>query len=152
MATLKAKDIMSKELIVFKKDTSVKEAARILTEKGIGGAPVVNEEGKLVGIVTEADLIMQDIKLHFPTYLHLLDGYVYLPGSLHRFEEELRKAIGADVGDVMTKEVITVSPEVEIEDIATLMVKKDVGRVPVIDGEKLVGIITKGDIVKSLAR
>jgi CBS domain-containing protein len=152
MAVLRAKDIMSREVIVFRKDTSVKEAARILTEKGIGGAPVVNEEGRLVGIVTEADLIMQDIKLHFPTYLHLLDGYVYLPGSLHRFEEKLRRAVGAEVKDVMTREVITVSPEAKVEDIATLMVEKDIGRVPVVDGEKLVGIITKGDIVKSLTR
>ncbi len=147
-----AKNIMTKNPITFTPTMSVKEAAKILAEKDIGGAPVLDSNGRLVGIVTESDLIVQDVRLRFPTYIELLDGYLYLPGSLEHFEEEFKKAIGAEVADVMTMEVITVGEGTSIEDIATLMVEKDIGRVPVMSGDRVVGIVTKGDIVRAISR
>lgn len=147
-----AKNIMTKNPITFTPTMSVKEAAKILAEKDIGGAPVLDNNGRLVGIVTESDLIVQDVRLRFPTYIELLDGYLYLPGSLEHFEEEFKKAIGAEVADVMTMEVITVGEGTSIEDIATLMVEEDIGRVPVMSGDRVVGIVTKGDIVRAISR
>lgn len=147
-----AKNIMTKNPITFTPTMSVKEAAKILAEKDIGGAPVLDNNGRLVGIVTESDLIVQDVRLRFPTYIELLDGYLYLPGSLEHFEEEFKKAIGAEVADVMTMEVITVDEGTSIEDIATLMVEEDIGRVPVMSGDRVVGIVTKGDIVRAISR
>jgi len=149
---VKAKDIMTTQLITFKKDVPVKEAARVLSDAKIDGAPVVDDEGRLIGLVTESDLIMQDVRLHFPTYIQLLDGYIYLPNSLKRFEEELKKAVGATVGDVMSTEVVTVDENATVEDIATLMVEEDVSLLPVMSGNDLVGIVTKGDIVRAISR
>lgn len=149
---MRAKEIMTKNPITFTPDMPVKEAAKILAEKDIGGAPVLDKDGRLIGIVSESDLIIQDVRLRFPTYIEIFDGYLYSPISFSRFEEEFRKAVGAKIGDVMTVDVITVDEDVTIEDIATLMTEKDIGRIPVMSGDRVVGIITKGDIVRAISK
>ena len=150
MAELTARDIMTPDPVTVASDMTVTDAAHLMTEKHIGSLPVV-EDGALVGLVTESDLIMQDVKVHFPTYLSLLGGYVFAPGSTDRFESSLRKAVAASVADVMTTDPITVSPEALVSDVATLIIERDVARIPVLEGGKLVGIISKSDIVRSLA-
>lgn len=149
MADLTARDIMTPDPTTVTRDLSVTEAARIMTEKRIGALPVV-EEGKLVGLVTEGDLIMRDVKVEFPTYLHLLDGFIMYPPATAKFESELKKAVGATVEDVMSVEPITVQADTTVADLATLMVDRDVSRLPVLDGSTLVGIVSKSDIVRSL--
>lgn len=146
---MKVKEVMSTDLVVVGPDTPVREIARLMLEHDIGGIPVV-DEGKLVGIVTEEDLIVKNVKLKFPTYIQLLDAVIYLE-SVKKYEEELRKALGATAKDVMSSPVVVVSPEDDIEKAATLMFKKGISRLPVLDGEELVGIITKRDIIKTLA-
>jgi CBS domain-containing protein len=121
-----------------------------MASRRIGALPVV-EDGVMIGFVTEGDLIMQDAKVHFPTYLSLLGGYVFAPGAADRFESSLRKAVGATVADVMTAEPITVSPDALASDVATLLVERDVSRVPVVEGDRVVGIVSKSDIVRMLA-
>lgn len=147
---LKVKDIMSKDVKTLAPDTSVEEAAKILSETGISGLPVV-KDGKLVGIVSESDLIVKDKKLHFPDYINVIGGIIYLE-SYKKFREEFKKFIAVEVKDLMTEDVITISPEATVEDAATLMSDEDVNRLPVVEGDKLVGIVTRGDIVKDLAR
>lgn len=151
MAELKAKDIMTTNVLTVSKGASVKDIAKLFTDKKIGGAPVVDENGKVIGIVTDGDLIMQDVKIHYPHYLNLLDGFIIL-GSTKKFEEQLRKAIGAQVQDVMTEDVITVEEGASVEDVATAMMEKHVSRLPVVREGKLVGMITRGDIVKAISR
>jgi hydroxyethylthiazole kinase-like uncharacterized protein yjeF len=150
MSELTARDIMTPDPVTVGTDMTVTDAAHLMTEKHIGSLPVV-KDGVLVGLVTESDLIMQDVKVHFPTYLSLLGGYVFAPGSTDRFESALRKAVAATVADVMTADPVTVSPEALVSDIATLIVERDVARIPVLDGDTLVGIVSKSDIVRSLA-
>lgn len=147
---LKAKDIMTKDVMVVSEEDSVKQVAKLFVERNIGGAPVMRGE-KIVGVVTEDDLIMQDVKLHFPTYIQFLDSFIYLQ-SMRHFEEALRKAVGARVKDVMSTEVITAGEEDSIEEIATLMAEKRINRVPVVKDGKLIGMVTKGDIVRAIAR
>lgn len=149
MAELTARDIMTPDPMTVSRDLSVTEAARIMVENRIGALPVL-EGTRLVGIVTEGDLIMQDVKMEFPTYIHLLDGLIMYPPATARFESELKKAVGAAVEDVMTEEPVTVQATTTVADLATLMVDRDVSRVPVLDGETLVGIVSKSDIVRSL--
>jgi CBS domain-containing protein len=151
MSELVARDIMTADPVTIGPETTVTEAARLMSEKRIGALPVV-EEGVMVGLVTEGDLIMQDVKVHFPTYLSLLGGYVFAPGASDRFEHSLRKAVAASVADVMTREPVTVTPEALVTDVATLLVERDIARVPVMDGQTVVGIISKSDIVRSLVR
>ena len=147
---LKVKDIMSKDVKTITPDTSVEEAAKILSEMEISGLPVV-EEGKLLGIVSESDLIVKDKKLHFPDYINVIGGIIYLE-SYKKFREEFKKFIAVEVKDLMTENVITISPDKTVEDAATLMSEKDVNRLPVLEDDELVGIVTRADIVKDLAR
>jgi CBS domain-containing protein len=149
MSDLVARDIMTADPVTISSETTVTEAARLMSEKRIGALPVV-DKGVMVGLVTEGDLIMQDVKVHFPTYLSLLGGYVFAPGASDRFEHSLRKAVAASVADVMTREPVTVTPDALVTDVATLLVERDIARVPVMDGETVIGIISKSDIVRSL--
>ena len=143
------RDIMTPDPVTVEPAMSVTDAARLMVEKGIGALPVVKER-ELVGLVTEGDLIMKDIKLEYPTYIHLLDGFIMYPPSTTRFEHELKKAVAATVGDVMTAEPHTVQADTSVEDVATLLVDRDVSRLPVLDGDELVGIVTKSDVLRSM--
>ncbi len=150
MATLTARDIMTPDPVTIAPDMSVKDAAKLMVVRNVGALPVLDGD-KLVGLVTEGDLIMADVKVEFPTYIDLLSGFIFYPPSIRRFETEIKKHVGAEVNDVMTHEPVTVTVEASVEDVATLMVDRDLSRVPVLDGEKLVGIVSKSDIVRSIA-
>lgn len=150
MGDATAREIMTSDPVTVAPDVPVIDAARLMVERRVSALPVL-AEGKLVGVVTESDLIMQDAKVHFPTYLDLLGGYVFAPGSTDRFEHDLRKAVGASVGDVMSTELVTATPDTSVSDVATLMIDKDVSSVPVMDGDKLVGVVSKSDIVRHLS-
>jgi CBS domain-containing protein len=148
---MKAADIMTKDVITVTPDNTVKEVAKILTDKRVSGAPVV-EDGELVGVISEGDIIVQDKKLHFPDYIYFLDSIFYLD-SLKEFEQDLKKRVAVEVKDLMTKDVITVAPEAEVEDVATILTEEDINRVPVVDEDnKLVGIITRADIVRYISQ
>jgi len=149
MAAHTVKDVMSADPLTIGPEASVTEAARVMVENKVGALPVMQDD-RLIGIVTEGDLIMQDVKLEYPTYLHLLDGFIMYPGATARFESELKKAVAADVRTVMTENPVTVQLTATLEDAATLLVVKDVSRLPVLDGDKLVGVVSKSDIVRSL--
>ena len=149
MAEHTVRDIMTKDPMCVGPEMTVTEAAHLMVERRIGALPVL-EEDRLIGIVTEGDLIMQDVKLVFPTYLHLLDGYILYPPSTARFESELKKAVAASVRDVMTKDPITIQADAPVEDAATLLVERDVSRLPVLEAGRVVGIVSKSDVVRSL--
>ena len=149
MADKTARDIMTPDPLTIEASATVAEAARIMVDRGIGALPVVGGD-RLLGLVTEGDLIVKDIKLEYPTYIHLLDGFIMYPPSTTKFEHELKKAVAATVGDVMTADPITVQADASIEDVATVMVDRDVSRLPVLDGALLVGIVTKSDVLRSM--
>lgn len=150
MADLLAKDIMSKNVITVTKDTSIEELSKILLKNKISGVPVVDDEGRLIGIATEADLIVKDADLHFPRYFELLGSIIYLE-SLEKFKNNLRKYLGTKVEDIMTSKVITTKPDSKINEVANMMIRKKINRIPVIDDDKkVIGIITRADIVKSM--
>ncbi len=149
MTELTARDIMTSDPITVTGELSVTDAAKMMVTNRVGALPVLDGT-TLVGIVTEGDLIMRDVKVEFPTYLHLLDGFIMYPPATARFEAELKKAVGATVEDVMSAEPVTVQVDTSVGDLATLMVDRDVSRIPVLEGEKLVGIVSKSDIVRSL--
>jgi CBS domain-containing protein len=136
---LKASDIMTKELVTVSPDMEIVKAAKILLEKGINGVPVV-EAGKLVGILCQSDLIAQQKKLPVPSLFTLLDGFIPL-GSTKQFEKALHKIAATTVSDAMTRDPVTVRPGTTIEEIATLMVDKNLHTLPVVDRGKL----EKGD-------
>ncbi len=150
MPDLTARDLMTPDPVTVAPDVPVKEAARLMVDQGFGALPVMDGD-KLVGLVTEGDLIMPDVRVRFPTTIHLLDAFIFYPPSQERMEAEIKKAVAATVGEVMSAAPLTVQAEASIEDVATLMVDRDVSRVPVLEGDKLVGIVSKADIVRSIA-
>lgn len=149
MAT--AKDIMTKEVITVTINVTIEGLARILTKHDISGAPVVDEEGKLIGIVTESDLIKMEQRLHIPTVINIFDAVIYL-GSSKKFEEDIKRMAATTVGDIFRKDAVTITESATIEEIATIMTEKNIHHLPVIKKGKLVGIVGKKDIVKAIAK
>ncbi len=150
MPELLAKDIMVKKVITINKSESIEKLSELLIKNKISGVPVIDDNGKLVGIATEGDLIVQDADLHFPRYFKLLDSIIYLE-SLNKFKRNLTKYLGTKVEDVMTTEVRKVNENTPVNEIANMMIKYNINRVPVLnDKGNLVGIITRADIVKSM--
>ncbi len=144
------KDIMVKEVITIQKDASVEELSELLIKNKISGVPVIDSDGKLVGIATEGDLIIKDSDLHFPRYFKLLDSIIYLE-SLNKFKKSLKKFLGTKVEDVMTAKTKTVKEDSTVGDAANMMIKYNINRVPVLDSkDELAGIVTRADIVGSM--
>jgi CBS domain-containing protein len=145
----KAQDIMTREVITVSPATTVTELAQLLASHNIGGAPVVDQSGALLGVVTESDLIDQKKKIHIPTVVTILDSVFYLENP-DRMEKEIRKIAGLTVEDIYSKKPLTVDENTLIDEIATMMAEKNVHTLPVMRGDALVGVIGKRDIIKTL--
>jgi CBS-domain-containing membrane protein len=146
-----AKEIMTEEVITVTKNTSIKKLSDLFIKHKVNGFPVLDENDQLLGIVTEKNLIEQNKNLHIPTVIALFDAVIYLESS-KKFEEEVKRYNATQVGDIFTSNVVTVSPDADIQEIASLMAEKSVHSIPVVDGEKILGIIGKLDIIKGLAQ
>lgn len=146
---LKAKDIMTKDVITVKPTTTIEELARILIKHRISGVPVVDDNGNVKGIVTENDLIGKNSRLHIPTVLRLFDAYIPLGTS--KLESDIKRMAASIVDDICSKEVITVDDEASVEYIATIMTEKKIHLLPVLKGGRLVGIIGKKDLIRGMA-
>ena len=148
---LNASDIMTTKVITVSPDTSVLEVADILFKKRINGVPVLDENGKLYGIVSQSDLIDQARKLHIPTVLTILDAVIVLRTE-KQMEREIKKVAGSKVSDICTRNVVTVKEDTPVDEIATIMSTRRIHSIPVMDGDKLVGIVGKSDILRALSR
>lgn len=144
-----AKDIMTRDVITVKAELKVKELARLLVKHHISGAPVVNEDDVLIGIVTDKDLIESNKKLHLPTVVSLFDAVIYLESEKH-FKEELKKMAATTVDDIMVRDVVTVEEETTVREMATLMSEQGKNLLPVLKDGKVVGVVGKEDIVRSM--
>ncbi len=146
---LKVNDIMAREVITVSPETEIAQAAKLLLTKRINGVPVVDKTGKLVGILCQSDLIAQQKSIPIPSLFTLLDGYIPLT-LLNRLDKEVKKIAATTVEDAMTPNPVTVDPETDIEKVAVLMVEKNYHTLPVVDGGKLVGIVGKEDVLRTL--
>lgn len=148
---LKAKDIMSRKVITVQEQTTIRELAQIFLRENISGAPVVNASNVVVGVVTESDLIFQNKKVHIPTAMAIFDSFLFLE-SPDTTEMELKKISGSTVADICSNKLISVAPETDLEELATLMAEKNVHTLPVMEADTLVGVIGKSDIIKTIAQ
>ena len=148
---LTAQDIMTSTVITVAEDANVRELAALFLSNNISGAPVVNGQGTVVGVVTESDLIFQNKKVHLPTAVAILDAFLFLE-SPGKTEKELKKIAASRVGDICSRELISVTPETGLDELATLMAEKKVHTLPVMEGDALVGIIGKSDIIRTIAQ
>ena len=146
-----AKDIMTTEVVKVHPGDTVDEVIKLLVENRISGIPVVDDDDVVIGVVTEADLLVRSQKLHVPSYIQILGGIIYLddPGDL---KEELRKLAAVKVEDMMTANPVTVEEDTLVGEIASIMSDEGINRVPVVRAGRIVGIVSRADIIRSLAR
>lgn len=146
-------DIMTKNVIFCTPYDSIKEAARLMFLNALTGLPVVDEVSRVMGIVTEQDLVRLEEPVHVPKMLAILGSFVYLdnPANGDEIEKQLEVLTATKVNEVMTTDVVTVKPDDSVETLAEIFLHKKVNPVPVVDGDKLVGIVSRADIVKLIA-
>jgi CBS domain-containing protein len=144
---------MERDVVTVSPDDDVETLLRVMQEHELPGVPVVNEGGRCVGIVTEADLVLseEEADLHLPHYINLFGGVVFLE-PLKRFEDRLRKAFASNVEDMMTPDPVTVEAAASVEEAARLIAERKHNRLPVVEHGRLVGVVTRLDVLDALTR
>lgn len=147
---MQVQDIMTRHVLTVRPETTVREVAEILVGHKISGVPVVEEDGALVGIVSEGDLMSKEILPEPPAEFCILGAVIYYHG-LREYKDAFDRMAANYAAMLMTKKVVTVRPEDDVSDVARIMRDKHIKRVPVLDGDgHLVGIVSRQDIVKML--
>lgn len=143
--------LMATDVLSFRPADNVRDAMRALLVRGFDAGPVVDVDGRVVGMLSTGDLIVQESSLHLPAVITILGATIPLPRQQERFEEDLDKALGATVGEVMADDPVTCGPDASIEEAATLMHDHDVSRLPVVDADgRLVGLLARGDLIRAI--
>ncbi len=146
-----AADIMTTGVITIGENATINELAKLMAKHKVSGIPVIDGQHRVVGMVTEGDVVELDADVHFPHSINLFDSVIFL-GSIKKFEERLRHVVAASVRDIMSTEVISIKKDATLHEIATLMADKHVNRLPVLDGGRLAGIVTRADVVRAMAQ
>ncbi len=154
---VKVKELMTTDVIAFKLNNSIRHVAETFRANRISGAPVIDDQRKVIGIISEADIMRLTATVPFPDIDPLnpfpvfsLSGYMK---KVKKIPDEIATLFEGYVKDVMSKKPITISPEDSISDAARIMHKNDFNRIPVVDEEgKLVGIIARGDVISVFAK
>ena len=151
--SLTVRDIMETDVPRVEPADSVETVLRVMREHELPGVPVVNEGGRCVGIITDADLVLagDDADLHLPHYIELFGGIVFLESMSH-FEDRLRKAVAATAKDMMTEDPVTVDADATVAEAARLISSKKHNRLPVVEHGRLVGVVTRLDVLEALTR
>ena len=146
---LKAKDIMMREVVAVSVDTSLKDLARKFVETHHSNMPVLDQAGKLVGLISETDLIEQQKPLHIPTVMAFFDGVFYLD-SEKQFKEEVDRITATTVGELCQRKPVTCTPDTSVREIAALMSKYKAHLLPVMDQDQMVGVVARLDLIRTM--
>lgn len=145
-----AKDIMTTDVIVANKNDSIADVAELLIKEKIGGLPVVDENNKVVGIISETDIMQKETTVGSPRVINFFQGLIFLD-DMKKLEDDMKKIAAYKVEDLMSQEIVTVNENDTFDYIANIMIKESINRVPVVDKENhLMGIICRYDIIKSM--
>ena len=150
---LTVRDIMDADPVTVEAGDDVETLVRRLRQHELPGEPVVNEGGRCIGIVTEADLVIADEQgdLHIPHYIELFGGIVFLE-PLRRYEARLKKAFASSVADLMTEELVTIEADASVAEAGRIIVRRGHNRLPVVEHGRLVGVVTRVDVLEALTR
>jgi CBS domain-containing protein len=144
-------EIMDPDPVTITPQDDIETLLHLLREHELPGVPVVNEARRCVGIVTESDLVIseEDADLHLPHYISLFGGVVFLE-PLKRFENRLKKAFASSVGDMMTPDPVTIDSDATVEEAARVIAERKHNRLPVVEHGRLVGVVTRVDVLDAL--
>jgi CBS domain-containing protein len=147
------RDVMSSPVTTLRPEDKVELAADVLAEKNVGSLPVVDEQGKLLGVLRDDDLIASEARVHVPTFINFLGLGMAFPGEMSHLERELKKIAGATARDIMQTDPPTIAPDATLEDVATILHDHGVNSLPVVDDAGVVvGVVARADIVRFIAR
>ncbi len=144
--------VMTSNVLTFGPTDNVADAMASLVDRSIDAGPVVDADGQVIGMLSTGDLIVQETELHMPTVISLFGATLELPSAKRHFEEDLRRALGSTVEQVMSTEVVTIRPDDTVEAAATVMHDQNVSRLPVVGDTGLVGIVSRTDILRAIIR
>lgn len=144
---LTARDIMTEKIVSVPLETSLTDLAKKFVETRFSNLPVLDDDGQLVGIISETDLIEQHKPLHIPTVMTLFD-WVFTLGSEKQFKEEVDRVTAATVGELYQKDPVTCSPDTTVRELAGLMSQHRVHLLPVVDGGKMIGVVARLDLIR----
>jgi CBS-domain-containing membrane protein len=144
-------DIMTSNVVSIKGTTTVREMAVIFETTHFGTLPIIDEAGNLTGVVTASDLVEQDRPLHIPTVISLFDWVIPLEGE-GSLQRELKKITAQTASELASSDVVTASPSDSVAGIAEIMSNKKIHALPVVEGKKLVGMVSRIDIIRSMNR
>lgn len=144
-------DIMTRDVVSIKGTTTVREMAAIFDTKHFGTLPILDDAGNLVGIVTTSDLVEQDRPLHIPTVISIFDWVIPLGGE-SALQRDLDKITAQTASELASTDVITVTPADTVSAAAEIMSSQKLHTLPVVDGKKLVGVVSRIDIIRSMNR
>ena len=131
----KVSEVMATDVLAFHPEDNVQDAMRTMVDRGFDGAPVIDADSRVVGLLSASDLIVQESRLHMPTVISVFGAYLELPSAARRFDSEIEKALGGTVGEVMHEGVFTIGPDESVVSAATALHNHDVSRLPVVDAD-----------------
>lgn len=143
------REIMSSPAITVSPETEIREVARLMHTHQISGVPVVDAAGTLMGVITEIDLIARNAPLREPRYIAVLSAMIPVGIEEYReYKEQLRQVLATSAGDLMRVETETITPESEIHEALEMMLDPEITMLPVLEGDTLVGVVTRTDLVR----
>jgi CBS-domain-containing membrane protein len=145
---MKVRDIMTAPAPSVTPDAPVAQVAQLVLDHGLPGIPVMSEPGRLLGVVTERDLVAKHANVHLPVYIALLGAL--LPVGTHHTDEDVRHILAVTASEIMTPGGRSIAPEAEVDDAATVMAERDSELLTVMDAGRLVGLLTRRDIIRLL--
>lgn len=146
---IKAKDIMTRDVVSVFPETDIEDLARLFVGKNVSTMPVIDAQGHLVGIISASDLVERDQPLHIPTVISIFDWVLYLESG-KKFKEELKKISARKVSEICSAKIISCTPETSVPEVAQLMTKNHVHLVPVMDEGRVVGVVARLDVIRSM--
>jgi CBS domain-containing protein len=144
---IRVREIMTKEVISVYPDTNVGQIARLMSAYSISGLPVVDHSDRVVGVVTERDMIMRNTRFKLPTYIVFFESVIPLETRSH-YRDRLEHSLGTTASEIMSEPAVTVTPEATIEELAEIMIGRGMNPIPVVENGRLVGIVSRADIIR----
>ena len=151
LASPQVKHLMTVDVVTVPPNASLGRVARLMHERAISGVPVIDHDRRVLGMVTDLDLILLNTRLHPPHFLPILEGRIPLETPTH-FRKRVQHGAGNTARDVMNEHVVTTDPEEDVEQLAALMVREQVNPVPVVEDGRLVGVVSRSDVIRWMTR